>query len=42
MTIHPIFHKSLCWSQFYISVISAFAGSAVAAIVFRISNPDDK
>lgn len=37
-----MFQKSLCWNQLYIYLISTFAGAAVAALVFRVSNPDDK
>jgi len=42
VAIGLMFQKSLCWSQLYIYVISTFAGAAIAALVFRVSNPDDK
>jgi aquaporin Z len=34
--------KSFCWSQIWIYLLGAFVGAAVAALVFRFNNPDDK
>jgi aquaporin Z len=36
------FQKALCWNQLYIYLISTFAAAAVAALVFRVCNPEDK
>jgi aquaporin Z len=37
-----MFQKSLCWSQLYIYLIATFAGAAVAGVMFKVCNPDDK
>jgi aquaporin Z len=34
--------KALCWDQIWIYLVGCFGGAAIAAIVFRIMNPDDK
>lgn len=34
--------KSLCWEQIWIYLVACFAGGALAALVFRFNNPDDK
>jgi aquaporin Z len=34
--------KTFCWSQIWVYIVGAFAGGAVAALVFRFNNPDDK
>ena len=34
--------KSFCWSQIWIYLVGAFAGAALAAIVFNMNNPEDK
>ncbi len=34
--------KTLCWSQIWIYLIGAFVGGGLAALVFRMNNPDDK
>lgn len=34
--------KALCWSQIWIYLVGCFGGAILAAIVFKINNPDDK
>jgi len=34
--------KSFCWSLIWIYIIGCFGGAALAALVFRMNNPDDK
>ena len=34
--------KTLCWSQIWIYLASSFAGAALAAVVFKTINPNDK
>lgn len=34
--------KSLCWSQIWIYLVGCFGGALIAALVFKINNPDDK
>ena len=34
--------KTLCWPQIWIYLVGAFVGAGVAALVFRMNNPDDK
>jgi aquaporin Z len=34
--------KTLCWSQIWIYLVGCFGGAALAALVFRYNNPDDK
>jgi aquaporin Z len=33
---------SFCWSQIWVYLVATFTGAALAAIVFKINNPDDK
>ena len=37
-----IIQKTFCLSQIWIYVLASFAGGALAALVFRMNNPDDK
>jgi len=34
--------KTFCWQQIWIYFIGCFSGAALAALVFRMNNPDDK
>ena len=34
--------KTLCWSQIWIYLVSAFVGASLAALIFNMNNPDDK
>jgi aquaporin Z len=34
--------KTFCWPQIWIYIVGCFAGAALAAIIFRMNNPDDK
>lgn len=34
--------KTFCWSQLWIYVAGCFSGAALAAVVFKMNNPDDK
>jgi aquaporin Z len=34
--------KSFCWQQIWIYVVGGFGGAALAALVFKFNNPDDK
>jgi aquaporin Z len=34
--------KTFCWSQLWIYVAGCFSGAVLAALVFKMNNPDDK
>ena len=34
--------KTFCWPQIWIYIVGCFGGAALAALVFRINNPEDK
>lgn len=34
--------KTFCWEQIWIYLAATFSGAALAALVFKINNPDDK
>jgi len=34
--------KTLCWSQIWIYLVACFGGAALAGIIFKINNPEDK
>ena len=34
--------KTFCWPQIWIYVVGCFSGAVLAALVFRMNNPDDK
>jgi len=34
--------KTFCWSQIWIYIVGCFSGAALAALTFRMNNPDDK
>ena len=34
--------KTFCWPQIWIYIVGTFSGAALAAVIFRMNNPDDK
>ena len=34
--------KTFCWPQIWIYLVGSFSGAVLAALVFRMNNPDDK
>lgn len=34
--------KTFCWAQIWIYIVGTFSGAALAALIFRMNNPDDK